>query len=417
VRRVKVRAGVALAVGIGFSVSALAGVAVAVSAGGFSSSQQDCTQDAMAQGTPDGYVQPGCHLGAVNLSDGHGNRYAEFGLNQLPNGGPSGTPGLLSLGYPGADNSPHAGCLALNTNGTGGGTGTGCGSGPGGLGFSAPFDYYTFYCPIVTALGSPCGPTGATGVSTQNGTPDIAGLITNLLTSGTQAYIGMSDNLDAGEHDGVDPAPLQTCTDLTCSEAGANPNKNGGSINGPSDGGAISLVVQPQNAAAPPSWSDPLGLATFGFGACFDGNCIETTTATQTIYQGCSPGNNQSADVQCAPGKENSSRNAADYSNKNWDPQPCSSGDATSAGTGPQGCGPAGMDSYRQSEAHNVTAAPGVTVFEDPDPQGSPVGLYPLPAVYVGTCGVIIGGGQGLPALPASPLTNSAGQLVISTGC
>ena len=76
------------------------------------------------------------------------------------------------------------------------------------------------------------------------------------------------------------------------------------------------------------------------------------------------------------------------------------------------------MSQLRAKEAHNVVAEPGVQFFEDPDAQASPaLPIYPLPAVYVGTCGIVIGGGQ-LPALPASPLTNSAGQLVISpTGC
>ena len=43
-------------------------------------------------------------------------------------------------------------------------------------------------------------------------------------------------------------------------------------------------------------------------------------------------------------------------------------------------------------------------------------GNYPLPALYVGTCGVVAGGGAA-PAAPASPVTNSAGQVVVSTGC
>jgi hypothetical protein len=73
------------------------------------------------------------------------------------------------------------------------------------------------------------------------------------------------------------------------------------------------------------------------------------------------------------------------------------------------------MDWYRQQEASNVYAEPGVTVYEDPDPQGSPVGpqqLYPLPAAYAGTCGVAAGGG--LVQAPKSPVTNSAGQLIVS---
>jgi hypothetical protein len=73
------------------------------------------------------------------------------------------------------------------------------------------------------------------------------------------------------------------------------------------------------------------------------------------------------------------------------------------------------MDQYRRAEAKNVVAEPGVVVYGDPDPQASPIGPYPLPAAYVGTCGVTLGGGQA--QAPASPATNSAGQFSVSTGC
>ena len=74
------------------------------------------------------------------------------------------------------------------------------------------------------------------------------------------------------------------------------------------------------------------------------------------------------------------------------------------------------MDQYRRAEAQHVVAEPGVVVYGDPDPQSSPIGPYPLPAAYVGTCGVTAGGGTA-PAAPASPVTNSAGQVSVSTGC
>jgi hypothetical protein len=56
-----------------------------------------------------------------------------------------------------------------------------------------------------------------------------------------------------------------------------------------------------------------------------------------------------------------------------------------------------------------------VQVYEDPNPEGSPIGPYPLPALYVGTCGVVFGGGQ--VQMPASPITNGAGQVVLKTLC
>ena len=62
-----------------------------------------------------------------------------------------------------------------------------------------------------------------------------------------------------------------------------------------------------------------------------------------------------------------------------------------------------------------VYAEPGVQVYEDPDPEGSPIGPYPLPAAYAGTCGVVLGGGP--ITAPASPVTNSAGQLDVRSGC
>ena len=61
-------------------------------------------------------------------------------------------------------------------------------------------------------------------------------------------------------------------------------------------------------------------------------------------------------------------------------------------------------------------AEPGIQIYEDPDPQGSPIGpSYPIPAFYVGTCGLIVGGGQ--MTMPSSPFTNKAGQFVVPTGC
>jgi hypothetical protein len=78
------------------------------------------------------------------------------------------------------------------------------------------------------------------------------------------------------------------------------------------------------------------------------------------------------------------------------------------------------MDYYRQREASNVNVQPGVVLFEDPDPQGSailPTSMFPLPAAYAGSCGVVLGGAPGL-HFPKSPLTNQAGQLALTAkGC
>jgi hypothetical protein len=71
--------------------------------------------------------------------------------------------------------------------------------------------------------------------------------------------------------------------------------------------------------------------------------------------------------------------------------------------------------SYWEDEEGTVYVEPGLQIYEDPDAQGSPEGPYPIPAVYVGTCGVVLGGG--VLQAPDSPVTNGAGQVVIPTGC
>jgi hypothetical protein len=112
-------------------------------------------------------------------------------------------------------------------------------------------------------------------------------------------------------------------------------------------------------------------------------------------------------------------RNVYDYSGKVWSPYECNSGSAQNE----QACLTKGghpMDYYRQQEATNVNVEPGAMLFEDPDPQASailPPSLYPLPAAYVGACGVVVGGAPEL-HLPSSPLTNQAGQVAVTVkGC
>jgi hypothetical protein len=222
-----------------------------------------------------------------------------------------------------------------------------------------------------------------------------------LLTDG-KIYLGADDNLNSGEHDGVD-GHYGTAK----------------SVNGPSDGGAVSLSWHP--VAGPPALAaavtelakgqpapllhDPLPLANAGGGACADGICFGAYSNQRVIYRG--------------GGGAGSARNVYDYSGKVWGPYDCNSGSAQTE----QACltkGGHAMDYYRQQEATNVNVEPGVMLFEDPDPQGSPIlptSLYPLPAAYVGTCGVVVGGAPGL-HLAGSPLTNQAGQLAVTIkGC
>ena len=194
-------------------------------------------------------------------------------------------------------------------------------------------------------------------------------------------YFGADDNLNTGEHDG-------------------SPAIN----NGPSDGGAIVANVDPSTLDA---WlaalqagdvdyvlRHPLPLVDAGMGACADGVCVAVTTVERVAYEGAGKG----------------SQPVADYSGKEWDPETCAG-----PSDGKADCGPGGIAKWHRSDGTRTTE-PGVQVYEDPDPQGSPIGPYPLPALYAGTCGAVVGGGPSATA-PESPITNSAGQLQVDTGC
>jgi hypothetical protein len=196
-------------------------------------------------------------------------------------------------------------------------------------------------------------------------------------------YFGADDNLDTGEHDS---SPFIS--------------------NGPSDGGAI---VANYNLFSFRPWFDalkygdiayllahPVPLLDFGMGACADGICLAATTTERVAYVG----------GDRAGGRQP----VADYSGKNWDPDTCGGPSDT-----PKDCGPGGIEKWHKQDGVRTTE-PGVQVYEDPDPQASPLGPYPLPAAYVGTCGVIVGGGD-LVGPPDTPITNSAGQLTLATGC
>jgi hypothetical protein len=414
---------IAVAAVAGFVLAATAGVAMAVSGGGYDPGQQDCPKTADASNAGPGSWQsqnpvPHCHNAAVNVEDGNGNRFAEVGLDQLPSGYPS-TPGLTGVGYPQTANFPHSGCAAVNTAGTGGGTGTGCGNNPKGLGGSAGFDtnqllacvYQNVWLPDPTHIRPPPGsppsasctpgsnPAGAVTGSLDTG-GGMADFVATLLGPGVKFYMGADDNLDAGEHDGV---------------TGLNNTAN--SANGPSDGGAITAHLTPSRAGDMPSATNPLPAAGASEGECADGLCFGITTHQQALYNGGGSG----------------SRDVYNYDGKTWDPYNCSSGDPKSeqACSDPaQGGHPGGMDYYKSQEAGTVNAEPGVQVYEDPDPQGSPIDpvregggptvLYPLVGTYAGTCGVVAGGGPVAgPVVAGTPVPqNKSGQVVINpVGC
>jgi hypothetical protein len=337
-----------------------AGAAAAVSTGGYSPSQQDCAPNADANSTQT--AQPGCHNFKINVSDGSGRRYAQFGDDQEAQ-----------------NQNPHGIDVSVTPNGQT------PGQPPSGPSVGGHVEF---------------GQTPSAQPSVQAGAPD--GSAASLLTGG-QVYLGADDNLDTGEHDGVD------------GQYGTQK-----SVNGPSDGGDLELNWHPaqtttwladlmlvaHGGSPAPIAENPVPVADAGGGGCADGTCIGVYTARRSIYQGGGAGGS------------GSSRDAYNYQGKTWDPYDCNSGDPKSE----QACITEGghtMDWYRQQEAKNVYVEPGVTVYEDPDPQASPAGptqLYPLPAAYAGTCGVAAGGGA--VKAPASPVTNKAGQVVVSpTGC
>ena len=207
-------------------------------------------------------------------------------------------------------------------------------------------------------------------------------------TRGAIVYFGADDNLDRGEHDGAS-----------------------GIGNGPSDGGGIRMYLDP---ASVQRWVDavssgdtaslqthPLPLVSAGTGACADGVCFSTTTERRTVYQG---------------GDDSAHRDASDYDGVRWSPDTCGGPSQTSADCDDPTTPDDQEDiTYWNDQVGAVSAEPGVQVYEDPDPEGSPEGPYPLPAAYVGTCGAMLGGGD--LAAPDSPVTNDAGQIDARQGC
>ncbi|MDQ1373849.1 MAG: hypothetical protein QOJ09_1187 [Actinomycetota bacterium] len=203
-------------------------------------------------------------------------------------------------------------------------------------------------------------------------------------TTGLHVYFGADDNLDNGEHDS---SPLVD--------------------NGPSDGGGIQANLSPESVGlwvaalttgdTPYLLTHPLPLVDGGFGACADGLCFAATSQERTAYQGTGTNDHP----------------VYDYSGKTWDPQSCAGPSDTTADCS-DGSGTHDI-TYWEAQDGRVTTEPGVQVYEDPDPQGSPIGPYPLTAAYAGTCGVTVGGGD--VQAPASPATNDAGQVHADTGC
>lgn len=225
--------------------------------------------------------------------------------------------------------------------------------------------------------------------------------------TGMFIYFGADDNLDGGEHDSSNLIN-----------------------NGPSDGGGMEYNLDPATATAFVAalqsqniqylLTHPTPLFNGGFGACADGLCISADTTRRIAYTGTNKKVHR--DVANYTWSYNKGKKAP-YAVQ-WDPYNCAgpSDNAKDCGT-PQH--PHWTIEHWEDLNGTTYVEPGFQFFEDPDPQGSPgvlglVGIprndpYPLPALYIGSCGAVFGGGP--MQFPAAPNVNAAGQLVISTGC
>jgi hypothetical protein len=202
-------------------------------------------------------------------------------------------------------------------------------------------------------------------------------------SNGLLLYFGADDNLDGGEHDG---AP----------EIG----------NGPSDGGGVSVKISRdrgeawaaslQNADMAAFLASPLPIEEAGAGGCADGICFPGVNAVKTtIFRGGAH----------APAR----RMATNYAGKVWPPNGCSGASQKEQNACVDAAHPNGLIDWFNAEG-DVYLMPGINVYEDPDPQKSAIGPYPLPAFSFGPCGFVFGGGAGLTF--SGPGTNSAGQAI-----
>jgi hypothetical protein len=372
---------------------ASAGTAVAISGGGYSPAKQGCTRTDTANNHEEGKQDPHCHDISLTLGDGRGHTYFQFGTNTTSEG-----------------NNVHQGDIMVSPDGSGTPKGTATGKAiiihfdtnyqPIPAGECGLFDLLTYVPDHLTGGGCDLDPsklrlpkklpsivpTIQLGSAKKGTAPDLTDL---------RIYFGADDGLDTGEHD--------------------EPNGKHGTKteqNGPSDGGAIVFSFHPaaiiawmptifsaiEHGSMTPFAENPLPILDTGFGACADGICFAAESKRRVGLVG--------------GGGSGKNRDVYNYQGKTFDPYDCS-GESPAAEKKCHDANHKNEDAYLHQEAHHVNVEPGVQIFEDPDPNGSPLlPTYPLPGVYVGTCGVTLGGGP--IKLPKTPLTNSAGQLSLS---
>jgi len=344
--------------------SMVGGSAFAVSDGNYSPKANHCSGGADNVERPH-YAEPGCHNGTVTISDGAGHEYFGIGSAQTSTDEVGPVPPVIPFGI---GSNIHNGDIWYDS-------GDGC-------------TRYVFDAnePGPPVQGDcPWTDPNAPNYYGPNPAPDPS--------SGIHIYFGFDDNSAGGEHDSSELIN-----------------------NGPSDGGGINIVLNPQSVQpwleefmkGDPAFvaHNPLPFGYDGIGFCADGICFALHTQRQLAYQGGST---------TAPDRE-----VYNYDGKRWDPEGCSGDDDGSAAddnacNDPQHPNTHEDITYWHDQSGKVWLEPGVTIFEDPDPQGSPIGPYPLPALYIGTCGVAIGGGDF--QMPDAPVSNHSGQWIFPTVC
>jgi hypothetical protein len=354
--------------------------AQAVSGGGYDPTQQGCSKTADRNDRPQS-TEPGCHNATLQLNAGSGSyaqrwHVASVNSDQLPDG-----------------QSPHAGSVAVDPGmGTrymlrfDTGTGTFILVNP--LGFATDVATWLigggqgpFPLPqqVIGTMGQP-----SAGVDQSRSAQHSA---TDAVTS-QQVYFGADDNLDNGEHDGVNPTDYH--------------GKDARVANGPSDGGALQANTHLQGSASDPAslisknvdpsdMHDPLRAADAGTGACADGLCAGADTSHRKAYQG---GCRRCADQSVYNDQNSTAWRSPDCSGQSTQSQ-------NRCGSGWQSGSAQGNIYQPYSERGAYYTDPGVFVYEDPDPQASPVASgvqYPICELYAGTMGVWVCSQQVVPS-------------------
>jgi hypothetical protein len=399
VEMVRIRRAMTVAVGSAAATAvslALTTITVgAVSGGGYDPAQQHCSKSADRNDQLN-KAQKGCKNLVFQVNQGGGD-YArrwhliEINTDQTP-GGTSAHSGAVVV-------DPAQGTAYSLNYDTGQGKTVDFGT------VSYPLDVLSWIIQVLTTQ-KPAAPPLPSHNAPQPGAPALSmttnkskGHIDLSRLSNAQVYMGADDNLDGGEHDGVNPNPDPS-----------HPNRDAKVANGPSDGGAIQanthLQGSPSNPASlgknvsPTDTHNPVRAADAGFGACADGVCAAADTTHRRAYKGgCS---------NCPD------RTVYDDQNTNWRSPNCNSGDTKSqnqcgSGWNKPGGSANGPITQPYNERGSFYTDPGVMIYEDPDPQGSPVlPMYPICEEYVGTQGVWLCGMKVVPA-PATGSANATG--------